>query len=96
MKKEKKQKQKKPKITYVDDGRTIADMSRVGGVRSRNTGKPASEQKKYSEPNLLRGSHSTMKEQAKTYFAAVRMMFFPMLVVMGIITIAFLIMWFLL
>lgn len=96
---EKKQKPKKPKkekITYVDDGRTLADMSSVGGVRNKHTGAPQGDRKKDSEPRLLRGGRSSLKEQADTYFAAVRMMFLPMLVVIGILTLAFLIVWFLL
>ncbi len=58
---------KKEKITYVDDGRTIADMSgistgpRLGGNPYRP--RPA------------------FKEVWKTYWSAVRMMFVPMLVV---------------
>ena len=55
---------KAPKPKYVDDGRTLADMSGVGGPRfhrSQNT------------------SRSTGKEKWDTYWAAVRMMFVPML-----------------
>ena len=90
-----KTKKKKEKIIYVDDGRTIADMSGVGGMRSRNTGRPESPKKK-EEPKLLRSGRGTLREQADTYFTAVRMMFLPMLVVIGILTLAFLIVWFLL
>ena len=93
MGKDTEKKKKKEKITYVDDGRTIADMSGVGGMREKSTGKPP---KRKEEPRLLRGSRSTMREQADTYLAAVRMMFLPMLVVIGILTVAFLIVWFLL
>ena len=60
-------KKKKERIIYVDDGRTIADMS---GVQSG--------------PRLFRESsrpRPRMKEVWKTYWAAVRMMFVPMLVV---------------
>ena len=72
----KKNKKKKQRVKYIDDGRTIADMSNVGGPRYYNSnGKP----------------RATLKEQWKTYTAAVRMMFVPMLVVLGIITLAFLI-----
>lgn len=58
---------KKEKIRYIDDGRTIADMSGVGGGRlpQRN-------------PLLPRAS---LKEQWQTYIAAVKMMLTPMLVV---------------
>lgn len=65
--------QKKKKPHYVDDGRTIADMSGVGGPRFHRA-KDA--------------PRSTGKEKWDTYWAAVRMMFVPMLyVVTGLIII---------
>lgn len=71
-----KNKKKKDKVRYIDDGRTIADMSGVGGARyTRRDGTP----------------RASFKEQWRTYTAAVRMMFLPMLVVLGIICLAFLI-----
>lgn len=88
-KKEKKLKKKKEKITYVDDGRTVADMSGVGGGRQQRD-------EKKDAPRLLPSKHSSLKAQAETYFAAVRMMLLPMLVVIGIISLAFLIVWLLL
>ena len=56
---------KKEKVKYVDDGRTLADMSNVGGPRlsGRN------------------GPRPDAKEVWKTYWSAVKMMFVPMLVV---------------
>ena len=59
---------KKEKITYIDDGRTVADMSGVSspsflGSRSKWT------------------PHPKFREVWKTYWAAVKMMFTPMLVV---------------
>ena len=55
---------KKKKVTYVDDGRTIADMSGVGGPRlTRAKGAP----------------RSSAKDKWDTYWAAVKMMFLPML-----------------
>ncbi len=60
-------KPKKEKVRYYDDGRTIADMSNVGGPR-------LSGRSKY-EPR------SSAKEKWKTYWGAVKMMFVPMLVV---------------
>ena len=84
---------KKEKVTYVDDGRTIADMSALDGRRKPSERK---DPKRQAAPHLLPGRHSTLKEQAQTYFAAVRMMFLPMLVVIGILTLAFLVLWFLL
>ena len=84
-------KTKKEKITYVDDGRTIADMSSVGrGGFRRNAGE------KKDAPRLLPSKHSSLRAQAETYFAAVKMMLLPMLVVIGIISLAFLIVWLLL
>ena len=85
----KEKKAKRPKITYIDDGRTIADMSSVSGSRRPqkidSNGKVSS-----TRPP------STLKDQWQTYIGAVKMMFVPMLVVLGIITLAFLIMYFLL
>ncbi len=78
-----KKKKKKQKITYVDDGRSLADMSGVGGRRSSGLG----------GPDL---SHGTRKDQTRTFLNAMKMMVVPMLVTMGIITAAFGIMWLLL
>ena len=58
---------KKEKVKYIDDGRTIADMS---GLRNR----PRLNSNPYRPPLKL-------KEVVKTYFSAVKMMFVPMLVV---------------
>lgn len=60
-------KKKKEKIIYVDDGRTIADMSGVSsGPRLSGRGvRPAPK----------------FKDVWKTYWGAVKMMFTPMLVV---------------
>lgn len=75
----KKKKKKKEKVRYIDDGRTIADMSAVGGRRSYEYNKGR--------------KRSSFKEQRKTYFEAMKMMFVPMLVTIGIISAAFLITW---
>lgn len=59
---------KKEKVTYIDDGRSFADLSDVkGGIRlpKRPTGVP----------------RASAKEQWETYKAAVKMMFTPMLVI---------------
>ncbi|MBQ2892659.1 MAG: hypothetical protein IJE24_00835 [Oscillospiraceae bacterium] len=65
---------KKEKITYVDDGRTLADMSGLSGTRlTRSAGKPA----------------SRFKEAWKTYWNAVRMMFLPMLAVIGALVVLY-------
>lgn len=60
-------KKKKEKVKYIDDGRTIADMSGV------HTG-PRLRSNPYRPPLKI-------KDVLKTYFAAVKMMFVPMLVV---------------
>ena len=96
MSKSQNKKPKKEKVTYIDDGSTVVDMTGVGGARSRNTGKPPKTPKKTSAPRLLPGGHSTMKEQAQTFFGAMRMMFLPMLTAIGILTLIYLIFWFLL
>jgi hypothetical protein len=80
---EKKQKKKKEKITYIDDGRTIADMSGTSG------GLFSSKRKK-DRPKPTVSANQTPWQ---TYCNAVRMMFKPMLVVLGIITLAFLLMY---
>ena len=78
MSEKKEKKQKKEKVTYIDDGRTIADMSGVGfGAYSNKNGK----------------RHSTAREKWRTYWEAVKMMFVPMLVVIGIISLTFLILY---
>ena len=71
-----KEKKKKEKVRYIDDGRTIADMSGLSGVDKRYT-----------------GPKGTFKEQLTTYWNTVKLMFVPMMVTIGIITLAFLIMW---
>ena len=63
-------KKKKEKVVYIDDGRTIADMSGVTGgfqLPERPAWKP----------------RSSLKEQWETYKAAVKMMIVPMLTVVG-------------
>lgn len=68
---------KKEKITYIDDGRTIADMSDVaGGFRKRSTYTP----------------RPKFKEVWKTYWGAVRMMLVPMAVVVAAMAVIYLIM----
>ncbi len=73
-----KKKKQRDKITYIDDGSTVYDMSAVGGG-----GKKASTQ----GPKR----RSTIKEQFGTYKQSVKMMFLPMLVTLGGITAIFLI-----
>ncbi len=71
-------KEKKEKVKYIDDGRTIADMSSVGGGKKRRNNTP------------LR-PRASAKEQWQTYWNAVKMMFLPMLVVIGILCVTFLV-----
>ncbi len=68
-------KSKKKKITYVDDGRSIADMSGLSdGIKWTK-----------------RGTTSSFKDIWKTYWCAVRIMIKPMLVVIGFLIVIFLI-----
>ncbi len=60
-------KRKKEKIVYIDDGRPLADLS---GVRSAGF-------------SASRRPHTSVREILATYWAAVKMMFLPMLVVVG-------------
>lgn len=66
-------KKKKEKIQYVDDGRTIADMSGVSGGMHWSK----------------KGTTSSPKEIWSTYWSAVKMMFKPMLVVIGFLIAVF-------
>ena len=73
-------KNKKKKTVYIDDGRTIADMSGLSGRTPLSTDQP-----------YLRGARGTAKERWQTYLAAVKMMFLPMLAVIGGIMLIFVI-----
>lgn len=65
---------KKEKIVYVDDGRSLADMS---GVSTPGlSGKPSQ-------------YRASFKEQWQTYFSAVKMMLKPMLFVLGALCAAY-------
>lgn len=75
-------KQKKEKIRYVDDGSTVVDMQPLEDANRRPGQKPR-------DP----GAKGTLREQVRTYFAAVKLMFVPMLITLGIIFVSFLIMW---
>ena len=76
----KKKKAPKEKVVYYDDGSTIADMSNVTapGERRRD---------KNPKPR------STAKEKWQTYWASVKLMIGPMLIVLGVISIIFLILY---
>lgn len=90
----KKEKKKREKTVWIDDGRTIADMS---GLPSRGFGRSLSDarpKKEMSETEKqFYRARPKWRDYLSTYFAAVRMMFLPMLAVIGIISIAFLILY---
>ena len=71
-------KKKKEKIIYVDDGRTIADMSNVSAshLRKRVPGRPS----------------ASFREQWDTYWGAFRMMLLPTLAIAGALVVVFAIM----
>ena len=78
-----KNKKKKTRTIYIDDGRTIADMSGLYDRKPRRNGEL---------PDLGR-PRASLKEQAQTYFAAVKTMFLPMLMMIGGISLVFLILY---
>ena len=87
-----KNKKKREKVVWIDDGRTIADMSNLptrGIGRSLSDARPKKEMSE-TEKQFYK-AQPKWREYLATYFAAVRMMFLPMLAVIGIISIAFLI-----
>ena len=90
----KKEKKKREKVVWIDDGRTIADMSNLptrGIGRSLSDANP---KRKMSETERqFNRSGLINKDHLATYFAAVRMMFLPMLATIGIISLAFLILY---
>ncbi len=70
---------KKNKVKYIDDGRTVADMSQVGSGRisARKKGVP----------------RSTWRERKETYFDAVKMMLGPMLTVIVALGVIYMVLW---
>ena len=95
-------KKKKKKVVYYDDGRTIADMSSLYGKptsESEQSSPAAGDEPEYKgDPTAFGGYRPghTPKDWAKTYWNSVKTMFFPMLATLGMIAIAFLILWILL
>lgn len=71
-------KKKKEKVVYVDDGRTIADMSGIDAPRLTRS--------KYAPG-------SSAKDKWNTYWGAVKMMFVPMLVTLTALGVIYMIMW---
>ncbi len=70
---------KKEKIRYIDDGRTIADMSAVSGGRLPK------------RPGGIPGS--SWKEKWQTYIAAVKMLLLPMIVVITALGVIYMVLW---
>ena len=75
----KKKKAPKEKVVYYDDGSTIADMSNVPapGERRRD---------KNPKPR------STAREKWNTYWASVKLMIGPMLIVLAVLSVIFVVM----
>ena len=74
-KKQKKQKKEKP--VYIDDGSTLSDMSALGGGK-----------KKSDRPYM---GHAPLKDQHRTFRDAQKAMFLPMLAFLGMMALAFII-----
>ena len=78
---------KKEKVIYIDDGSSVADMSVLNSSslnkRSSNSSERTSGLKRF-------------KECFRTYIEAVKMMIKPMFITIGIIALAFLIIYFIL
>ena len=85
-KSEKKKKKEKDEIVYIDDGSTVADMT----PRDEN-GK-----KRQTRSNPSYAPHAPLRDQFRTFTDAQRAMLLPMCVTLGIIALAFLILYFLL
>ena len=81
----KNEKKKREKITYIDDGRTIADMSFT------KKGKASSSVKDADKKPV-----STWREKWRTYFDSVKIMILPMLITLLLIGAAFGLLWLLL
>ena len=75
----KKQKKKKEKIIYYDDNSPIADMSAVNRSGKKKAPPPPRKQ-------------STAREKWQTYWATVKIMFKPMLCVLGVLAILYILM----
>ncbi len=98
MSKEKKNKKKKVKTVYIDDGSTIADMSGIDSVRPRAFGSRPDSQKNNPTNKSSNGNYTgnKFKDSLHTYFTTVKLMIGPMLITIGIISAAFFIVWLLL
>ncbi len=90
----KKEKKKREKVIWIDDGRTVADMSNLptrGFGRSLSDARPKKEMSE-TEKQFYR-SRPAWRDHLATYFAAVKMMILPMLATIGILSLAFLILY---
>ena len=88
-------KKKKKKVVYYDDGRTIADMSNIYGIKKADEDNDEPTYKGNPYVGNYRSGH-TPKDWAKTYWNTMKTMFLPMLATLGIIGGAFLVLWILL
>ena len=73
---------KKEKIVWVDDGRTVADMS---GVSSALNSSPKA-------PKTVR-AYSPLREKLRTFFDTMGFMLLPTLCIMALVAAAFLFFW---
>ena len=83
---DKKKKGKKERVIYIDDGSTVADMS----PRDENGKKQERRGERSYAP------YAPLRDQLRTFTDAQRMMLLPMCVMLGIIALAFLILYILL
>jgi hypothetical protein len=75
-----KEKKKKEKVIYYDDGSTISDMSNVKGSKKKE--------------NIYANSYTyttsaTFKEKAHTFFAAMKMMIVPCIIALFVLSVLF-------
>lgn len=80
-------KKKKEKVTYVDDGSTVADMSGVRGNTPLRRPVQPSYKKQKPRPTTRAGSIW------QTYVSAVRSMIGPMLIFLGGMSVVFFLIW---
>lgn len=80
-------KKKKEKITYIDDGSTLADMSGLRGNTPLRRPLQPSYGKQKREPTTRAGAIW------QTYVAAVRSMIGPMLIFLGGMSVLFFLIW---
>ena len=78
-------KEKKERIVYIDDGSTVADMT----PKDENGKRRERRERSYAP-------HAPLRDQLRTFTDAQKMMLLPMCVMLGIIALAFLILYFLL